>query len=256
MRFFRRDGIKIKTPAQIEAMKEAGRLSAKALNAVGSLIRPGISTLELDAYAEELIRSEGGVPTFKGYGGFPGSICASINEMVVHGIPSENVILKEGDIISIDTGATVNKWVGDNAATFAVGKIDANTQRLLEVTEASMWAGIELAVPGNHLGDIGHAIQRVAEQAGFGVVREYTGHGVGHRMHEPPSVYNYGVAGSGVLLEAGMVLAIEPMLTMGTFRVRTLKDGWGVVTRDGKPAAHFERTVAITNDGPVILTQE
>ncbi len=256
MRFFRRDGVKIKTPAQIEAMKEAGRLSAKALNAVGALIRPGISTLELDAYAEELIRSEGGIPAFKGYGGFPGTICASINEMVVHGIPSKDVILKEGDIVSIDTGATVNKWVGDNAATFAVGEIDNRVQRLLEVTEASMWAGIEQAVPGNHLGDIGHAIQGVAEEAHLGVVRDYTGHGIGRRMHEPPSVYNYGSAGAGLLLEEGMVLAIEPMLTMGTFKVRTLKDGWGVVTCDRKPAAHFERTVAITADGPVVLTKE
>lgn len=230
-------------------------MSAEALNAVGALISPGISTLELDAYAEELIRSNGGIPTFKGYGGFPGTICASINEMVVHGIPSENAILHEGDIISIDTGATVNKWVGDNAATFAVGKISEKNQKLLEATETAMWAGIEQAVPGNHLGDIGHAIQSVAQEAGFGIVRDYTGHGVGRKMHEPPSVYNYGAAGSGIELEAGMVLAIEPMLTMGTHQVRTLKDGWGVVTRDSRPAAHFERTIAITDDGPIVLTQ-
>lgn len=255
MRLFRRDGIKIKSPAQIEAMKEAGHLSAQVLREVGSRALPGVSTLELDEFAEEFIRSNGGTPAFKGYGGFPGTICASVNDMVVHGIPSKDVILKEGDIVSIDTGATVNKWVGDNAATFAVGEIDDDRQKLLDVTEAAMWAGIEQAVPGNHLGDIGHAIQQVAEAAHFGIVREYTGHGIGRKMHEPPSVYNYGEPGWGTLLEEGMVIAIEPMVTMGTFRVRTLADGWGVVTCDGKPAAHFERTVAITADGPIVLTQ-
>ena len=255
MRFFRPDGIKIKTSSQIEAMKEAGHLSAQVLREVGARISPGVSTLELDEFAEEYIRAAGGVPAFKGYGGFPGTICASINEMVVHGIPSKDAVLKEGDIVSIDTGATVNRWVGDNAATFAVGNISEDAQRLIDVTEAAMWAGIEQAVPGNHLGDIGHAVQEVAESAGFGVVREYTGHGIGRKMHEPPSVYNYGQPGWGTLLEEGMVIAIEPMVTMGTFRVRTLEDGWGVVTRDGKPAAHFERTVAITADGPVVLTE-
>ena len=255
MRLFRRDGIKIKSPAQIEAMKEAGHLSAQVLREVGSRVLPGVSTLELDEFAEEYIRKAGGTPAFKGYGGFPGTICASINDMVVHGIPSKSAVLKEGDIISIDTGATLHKWVGDNAATFAVGKIGNDVQRLLDVTEAAMWAGIEQAVPGNHLGDIGHAIQRVAEAAHFGIVREYTGHGIGRKMHEPPSVYNYGEPGRGTLLEEGMVIAIEPMVTMGTFRVRTLADGWGVVTCDGKPAAHFERTVAITAYGPVVLTE-
>lgn len=255
MRFFRPDGIKIKSPSQIEAMKEAGHLSAQVLREVGARVLPGVSTLELDEFAEEFIRSNGGIPAFKGYGGFPGTICASVNDMVVHGIPSKDVILKEGDIVSIDTGATLHKWVGDNAATFAVGKIGNDVQRLLDATEAAMWAGIEQAVPGNHLGDIGYAIQRVAEAAHFGIVREYTGHGIGRKMHEPPSVYNYGEPGWGTLLEEGMVIAIEPMLTMGTYKVRTLQDGWGVVTCDGKPAAHFERTVAITADGPVVLTE-
>lgn len=255
MKRFRLDGVKIKTPAKIEAMKKAGRLSAQALQAVGSLVRPGVSTAELDACAERFILAEGGEPAFKGYGGFPATICASVNETVVHGIPSETIILQEGDIISIDTGATVDGWIGDNAATFAVGSIDARTQELLDVCEASMWAGIEMAVPGNRLGDVGHAIQTVIEDAGFGVVRELSGHGVGRKMHEPPLVLNFGKPNTGVLLESGMVIAIEPMATMGSFEIMTLDDGWTVVTRDGKPAAHFENTIAITDDGPLVLTQ-
>ena len=168
-----------KSPAEIEAMKEAGRVSAKVLREVGAQVRPGVSTLELDELAEALIRAEGGVPAFKGYGGFPGSICASVNEQIVHGIPSRSVVLKEGDIISIDTGAIVDGWVGDNAWTYAVGKISPEKKRLLDVTERCMWAGLDAARPGNRLGDIGHAVQSVAEEAGYGVVREYVGHGIG-----------------------------------------------------------------------------
>ena len=252
----RRDGIKLKSPEEIEEMRVAGRVSALALRKVGDLIEPGISTCELDEYVERLIRDEGGIPTFKGYGGFPGSICASLNEKVVHGIPRRDVILQEGDIISIDTGATVHGWVGDNAHTYAVGAIDAEKARLCEVTEQAMWAGIEQALPGNRLGDVGHAIQQVAEEAGFGVVREYVGHGVGHVMHEPPDVPNYGKPGRGVMLEPGMVIAIEPMVTAGSFHVHTVSDGWGVVTNDGKPAAHFEKTIAITQGEPLVLTAE
>ena len=245
-----------KSKAEIEAMKEAGRISAKALREVGSKVAPGVSTLELDQYAEELIRREGGIPAFKGYGGFPASICASVNEQIVHGIPSANVILKEGDIISIDTGAIVDGWVGDNAWTYPVGKISPDVQKLLKVTEECMWAGLGVARPGNHLGDIGYAVQSLAESHGYGVVREYVGHGIGRKMHEEPHVPNYGHRHRGILLEAGMVLAIEPMINMGTHKTRSMSDGWLVCTRDGKPSAHFEKTVAITEDGPVILTTE
>ena len=246
----------LKSPAEIEAMKEAGRLSAAVLREVGARCVPGVSTLELDEFAEDYIRSHGGVPTFKGYGGFPGSICASINEQIVHGIPSSTVKLKSGDIISIDVGATVDGWAGDNAWTYAVGKVNSQVKRLLEVTEKSMWAGISAARPGNRLGDIGHAVQSVAKAAGFGVVRDYTGHGIGRNMHEDPQVPNFGFKHTGMKLEAGMVLAIEPMLTMGTHKTHVMRDGWLVVTQDGKPAAHFEKTVAITEDGPILVSVE
>lgn len=245
-----------KTPEEIEAMARAGRLSAEALRVVGENVRPGITTLELDQIAEDYIRSNGGIPSFKGYGGFPGSICASLNEQIVHGIPSSKVVLQEGDIISIDTGATVDGWVGDNAWTFAVGNISLEKRDLLDVTEECLWAGIEAARPGNHLGDIGAAIQSIAEGQSYGVVREYVGHGIGRNMHEDPNVPNYGRKHSGLRLEVGMVLAIEPMINVGTRKTRLMRDGWLVCTRDGKPSAHFEKTVAITEDGPRILTLE
>ena len=246
----------LKTPEEIEAMKEAGRLSASVLREVGARCVPGVTTLELDEFAEDYIRSHGGIPTFKGYGGFPGSICASINEQIVHGIPSSKVRLQSGDIISIDTGATVDGWAGDNAWTFAVGKVSPEKKRLLKVTEECMWAGISAARVGNRLGDIGHAVQSVAKRAGFGVVRDYTGHGIGRNMHEPPNVPNFGLKHTGMKLEAGMVLAIEPMITMGTHRTHVMRDGWLVVTQDGKPAAHFEKTVAITAAGPILVSAE
>lgn len=246
----------LKSPEEIDEMAEAGRLSAKVLREVGARVQPGISTLELDRIAEMIIRMEGGIPAFKGYGGFPGSICSSVNEQIVHGIPNQGVILQEGDIISIDTGAIVKGWVGDNAWTFPVGKISPEKQRLLDVTEKCMWAGIEAAQPGNHLGDIGYAIQKIAEDAGYGVVREYVGHGVGRNMHEDPNVPNYGHKHRGIRLEPGMVLAIEPMINMGTYKTKQMPDGWLVVTRDGKPSAHFEKTIAITEDGPRLLTVE
>ena len=246
----------LKSPGEIEAMKQAGRLSAAVLREVGKRCVPGVSTLELDEFAEAYIRENGGVPTFKGYGGFPGSICASVNEQVVHGIPSSKRVLVAGDIISIDVGATVDGWAGDNAWTFAVGKVSSDKKRLLEVTEKAMWAGVSAARPGNRLGDIGHAVQTVARRAGLGVVRDYTGHGIGRDMHEPPNVPNYGMKHTGMKLREGMVLAIEPMLTLGTYRTRVMEDGWLVVTQDGKPAAHFEKTVAITSDGPVLVSTE
>lgn len=245
-----------KTPAEIEAMKEAGRLSAAVLREVGARCVPGVSTLELDEFAEDYIRSNGGTPTFKGYGGFPGSICASINEQIVHGIPSSSVKLQSGDIVSVDVGATVDGWAGDNAWTFAVGNVSPEKKKLLEVTEKSMWAGISAARVGNRLGDIGHAVQSVAKRAGLGVVRDYTGHGIGRDMHEDPNVPNFGFRHTGMKLEAGMVLAIEPMLTLGTHKTHVMGDGWLVVTQDGKPAAHFEKTIAITEDGPVLVSAE
>ena len=248
--------IYLKTPAQIEAMKEAGYLSALVLRKIGELIEPGISTLELDAFAEKFIRSHGGIPAFKGYGGFPGTICASVNEQIVHGIPSKDVILKEGDIVSIDTGATVNGWVGDNAWTYPVGKVSAEKKRLLKAGEECLWAAIGAARAGNRLGDVGYACQQVAKGYGYGVVREYTGHGIGRDMHEDPSVANYGRKHSGLKLSPGLVIAIEPMINAGTHKTRQGKDGWLVCTRDGRPSVHFEKTVAITEEGPVPISVE
>ena len=249
--------ITIKTPEQIEALRIAGRVSAKVLRKTGELVRPGISTLELDRFAEELIRLEGGRPAFKGYGGFAGSICSSVNNQIVHGIPSSEVILQEGDIISIDTGAIMGGWYGDNATTFAVGEIDDEAARLLEVTKRSLYTGIEAARTGGRLGDIGYAVQHVAEAAGFGVVREYVGHGVGKAMHEDPIVPNFGRKNSGLKLKTGMVIAIEPMINAGDFRTKgPYEDGWTVYTADDSLSAHFELTVAITPDGPDILTKE
>ena len=245
-----------KSPSEIEAMKEAGRVSAKVLREVGARVQPGISTLELDQICERLIRLEGGTPSFKGYGGFPGSICASINDAIVHGIPSADVILQEGDIISIDTGATVDGWVGDNAWTFPVGKVSPEKQRLLEVTEQCMWAGLDAMREGNRLRDIGRAVQTIAEDAGYGVVREYVGHGIGRVMHEDPNVPNYYIKDNDLLLEVGMVFASESMINLGTHKTRQGDDGWIVYTRDGKPSAHFEKMVAITEDGPVVITTE
>lgn len=248
--------VKLKSPAQIEAMREAGRVSALALRRVGEAVEPGITTAELDAIAERVIRAEGGIPAFKGYGGFPGSICASVNDQIVHGIPSRRVKLREGDIISIDTGAIVDGWVGDNAWTYPVGEVAPEVARLLAVGEQCMWEGLAAACPEKRLGDIGHAVQSMAEAAGFSVVREYVGHGIGRDMHEDPNVPNFGRRRTGLKLLPGMVLAIEPMVNMGTRRTVQGADGWEVRTRDGRPSVHFEKTVAITEDGPVILTTE
>lgn len=248
--------INIKTPVEIEQMKAAGALSKAALRRAGALVRPGATTKEIDQVVEGFIRLHGAVPTFKGYGGFPASICSSVNEQIVHGIPSPSTVLQDGDIISIDTGATYQGWVGDNAWTFYVGEPSESYKALCECTRDCLKAAIEQAVPGNHLGDIGAAVQELAESNGYGVVRDYVGHGVGRVMHEDPEVRNYGKRGRGVRLQAGMVIAIEPMITMGTYECVTLANGWTVVTRDGLPAAHYENTVAITSDGPVILTED
>ncbi len=245
-----------KSTAEIDAMREAGRLSAQVLREVGEAIHPGVTTLELDELAETLIREGGGIPAFKGYGGFPASICASVNEQIVHGIPSADMVLKDGDIVSIDTGAVVDGWVGDNAWTYPVGKISVAKENLLKITEECMWAGIEAARGGNCLGDVGYAVQSIAEAAGYGVVREYVGHGVGKTMHEPPNVPNFGRRHKGVELEPGMVLAIEPIINAGTHKIRQMPDGWLACTRDGKPSAHFEKTIAVTEGDPIILTIE
>ena len=248
--------IKIKTPEEIEAFKKAGALSKSVLRHAGKLVKPGVSTRQIDEVVERLIRMHGGVPGFKGLYGFPSSICASPNEMIIHGIPSDDTVLQDGDILSIDTGATVDGWVGDNAWTFYCGTVSTEVQGLCECTRDCLKAGIAAAVPGNHVGDIGFAVQQLAESNGYGVVREFVGHGVGRVMHEDPNVPNYGKRGRGPRLEVGMTIAIEPMITLGSPKNRTLADGWGVVTRDGKAAAHYENSIAITADGPVILTQD
>lgn len=248
--------IKLKSRADIEGLRRCGALSKTVLRLAGEMVRPGVSTLEIDQFVEAYIREHGGTPGFKGYGGFPASICASVNDEVVHGFPSADVVLREGDILSIDTGANVGGWAGDNAWTFACGRVSDDVRSLLEVTRDCLALGIQQAVPGNHLGDVGHAIQAHAEANGYGVVREYVGHGIGHDMHEEPNVPNYGRAHRGIRLEVGMCLAIEPMITLGDRHVHTLGNGWTVVTNDGLPAAHFENTIAITADGPVITTAE
>jgi methionyl aminopeptidase len=245
-----------KSAAEIEIMREAGRISARALRLVGEAVAPGVTTLELDDIAESAIRADGAVPAFKGYHGFPKTLCTSVNSQVVHGIPSEMVKLREGDILSVDIGAVIEGYYGDTARTFAIGAVSDEASRLLSATQASLAAGIEQARVGNRLFDIGAAVQASAEGAGFSVVREYVGHGIGRAMHEDPNVPNYGIAGKGPRLDEGVVLAIEPMVNAGGAEVDALPDGWTVVTRDGKLSAHFEHTVAITADGPVILTVE
>jgi methionyl aminopeptidase len=235
-------------------MKEAGRIVWHVHQELAKVIAPGITTRELDALAERLIRQAGGIPTFKGYHGYPGSICASVNEVVIHGIPGERA-LAEGDVIAIDLGVTYGGWVGDSAYTHPVGRVSPEAERLLEVTRNALEKAFARCYPGNRLGDVGHAVQSYVESQGFSVVRDFVGHGVGERMHEDPPVPNYGLPGTGVTLRPGMVLAIEPMVNAGTEEVRVLRDGWTVVTADGRYSAHFEHTVAITEDGPVILTK-
>jgi methionyl aminopeptidase len=244
-----------KSVAEIEIMREAGRITAAALRAVGEAVRPGVTTAELDERAEAVIREAGALPAFKGYHGFPATLCTSVDSEVVHGIPGRRV-LREGEVLSVDCGAIVDGYYGDSARTFAVGAIGSEVRRLLDVTEASLQAGIVRCVPGARLHDISAAVQEVAEGGGFSVVREYVGHGIGRSMHEDPQVPNYGQAGTGPLLKVGMVFAIEPMVNAGGAAVRTMDDGWTVVTQDGSASAHFEHTVAVTANGPFVLTVE
>ncbi|MDQ2873215.1 MAG: type I methionyl aminopeptidase [Candidatus Eremiobacteraeota bacterium] len=245
--------VTIKSAREIETMRRSGKITGKVLGELMRSAKPGMTTRQLDAMAERGIRDLGGVPTFKGYHGFVASICASVNDEVVHGIPGDRV-LSEGDLLSIDIGTTFEGYVSDSAVTIPIGSITPSAQRLLDVTQECLMLGIAQMRRGKRLGDIGAAVQSHAEAGGYGVVRELVGHGVGTAMHEEPQVPNYGRAGSGMELRTGLVLAIEPMITEGTHRVETKKDGWTVVTADGKLAAHFEHTIAITDDGPKILT--
>ncbi len=247
--------IVLKTSRELAKMREAGRISALALQAGGKAVQPGVSTWEIDQEIRRFIEKCGAKPNFLGYGGFPGSACISVNHVVIHGIPSKKIILKHGDIVSIDTGAMIDGYNGDNAYTFACGDISKEAQALLDATRESLYEGIAMAQPGNRIGDIGSAVQRYVEARGYSVVRDFVGHGVGTSLHEDPSVPNYGKPGRGVRLTPGMVIAIEPMINAGTKSVRVLEDGWTTVTTDGSLSAHFEHTVAITPDGPVILTR-
>lgn len=245
--------ITTKSKHELEIMREAGKIVAMAHAAVKKLIAPGITTRELDAEVEKVILQAGATPSFKGYQGFPAAICASVNEELVHGIPGSKK-LHDGDIISVDIGAYYKGYHGDSANTFAVGKISIEAQKLLEVTEASLFEGIKMAKSGNHLSDISHAVQVYVEAKEMSIVRDYVGHGIGREMHEPPQVPNYGLPGRGIRLRPGHVLAIEPMVNLGGPDVRTLADNWTVITEDGSLCAHFEHTVAITEEGPEILT--
>jgi len=247
--------IKLKNSEQLELMKKAGRITGEALYLAGEAVKEGVSTLMLDKIVRAHIESQGAKPSFLGYAGFPASACISVNDEVIHGIPSEKKILKEGDIVKIDVGAFYKGFHGDSARTYAVGKVSAEAEKLIEATKESFYKGAEKAVIGNRIGDISSAIEEHVLKSGFSVVRSYVGHGVGHELHEDPEVPNYGVPGRGARLCAGMTLAIEPMVNVGTYAVRVLGDRWTVVTADGKLSAHYENTVAITENGPLMLTE-
>ena len=247
--------ILLKSPRELEHMRAAGRILAEVKVLLQKLVKPGISTKEIDAEAEALIVSRGAVSAFKGYRGYPATVCASINEEVVHGIPSPKRKLKDGDIIGLDMGCIVEGYYGDCAVTLPVGTVPARVRELIDVTRESLDKAIVQCRVGNRIGDISHAVQTHCESHGFGVVRSFVGHGIGRALHEEPQVPNFGDAGRGPVLKAGMVLAIEPMVTMGSWEVQVLEDGWTAVTVDGSMAAHFEDTIAITDDGPDVLTR-
>lgn len=246
--------IVLKTARELKIMRAAGRISQKALRLAGEAVEPGVTTKELDSIVRKYIESQGAVPSFLGYGGFPASACISVNNVVIHGIPSEKCVLKQGDIVSIDVGAFFEGFHGDNAWTFPCGDVSDEAKMLMKTTEESLFKGIEAAVAGARVGDIGHAVQEYVELRSYSVVRKFVGHGVGTKLHEDPSVPNYGAPGRGARLLPGMAIAIEPMVNMGSHEVKVLGDKWTTVTADGKLSAHFEHTIAITPDGPVILT--
>ena len=248
--------IVLKTNRELALMREACRISAGALRVAGEAVQPGVTTEEIDRIAYEYIIKQGAKPNFLNYNGFPATACISINDEVIHGIPSKKRIIKEGDIVSIDLGAILDGYNGDNAATFAAGKISPEAERLINTTRESLYEGIKAAVAGGRIGDISSAVQKYCEERGFSVVRDFVGHGIGAKLHEDPAVPNYGTPGRGVRLLPGMTLAIEPMINAGGYEVRQLSDGWTIKTKDGSLSAHFEHTVVITNDGPKILTIE
>ncbi len=242
-----------KTEEEIDLIRNSSLLVAKTHAEIAGLIKPGITTLALDKIAEEFIRDNGGVPAFKGYGGFPNTLCMSPNDQVVHGIPNDRV-LEDGEILSVDCGVVMNGYFGDSAFTYEVGEVDAETKQLLKVTKESLYKGIEMAVSGNRIGDIGYAVQKHAESFGYGVVRELVGHGVGKNLHESPEVPNYGRRGRGAKLQEGLVIAIEPMINMGTRKIMQHNDGWTITTIDNKPSAHFEHTIVVRKEKAEILS--
>ena len=246
--------ITIKTDEQIACMRESGKLTKNVLDLIGRSIKVGMTTKDLDKIAYDYIKSCGAVPSFLGYSGYPASICASIDQMVVHGIPSDDVVIKEGQLVSIDVGVIYNGWQGDAARTFMVGEVSEQKRKLVKTTEECFFKAIEHLRDGSPLGNVGYNVQTYAEANGFSVVRALVGHGIGREMHEDPSVPNYGKKGTGIRLKKGMTIAIEPMINMGTHQVDFLSDGWSVVTRDGLPSAHYENTIAITDNGVEILT--
>lgn len=243
----------VKSPREIELMREAGRITASVFDALLPLLKPGVTTMELDQVAEKVIRSQNAIPGFKGYGGFPATLCISVNDVLVHGFPSK-YRLKEGDIVSIDVGAVYKGYNGDAARTFAIGNVSEEASKLIRVTEECFWKGVALAKPGIYLSDISHAIQQHAEANGFSIPREYTGHGIGTELHEDPVIPNYGLPGHGPKLRVGMCLAIEPMLHQGKRDTKVMPDGWTVKTVDGKLASHYENTIVITEEGYEVLT--
>ena len=246
--------ISIKSPHEIQLMRRAGRVTAQARALAGSMVRPGVSTLEIDHAVRKFIESQGGTPSFLNYAGYPGSACISVNEVVIHGIPSRHTVLREGDIVSVDVGACIDGFHGDCAATYACGQISDEARRLIEVTQQSFWEGIQFARVGYRVSDISHAVQAYVEPFGYSLVRDYVGHGVGAKLHEPPEVPNFGPAGHGPRLMAGMTLAVEPMVNQGTWEIQVMKDGWTVKTADGKLAAHYENSILITDGAPEVLT--
>jgi len=244
----------IKSPQEIAILRESNRIVAQVLASLKEAIRPGVSTKELDRLAEELTRQKGAIPAFKGYNGYPATLCVSVNEEIIHGIPGPRR-LREGDLVSLDMGVRYRGYYGDAAITLPLGRVSQRAKRLLQVTKGALKRAIEIAVPGNRLSDISHAIQSYAEGKGFSVVREFVGHGIGKKLHEDPQITNYGPPHQGPFLKVGMVLALEPMVNVGSWRAKLLPDGWTAVTADGSLSAHFEHTIAITDDGPLILSR-